>query len=287
MNLIEKQNFNFVFFDGSLHGLLVKKIKKKFPDIKIIIFFHDVCYDWIRSLTSSKKISSYNALVKPVTVNERIAARFSDARIFLSEKDELRCSNLYGKKKSTILPVAIIDKLRDCTSINGKYLLFVGANYKPNIEGIKWYINNVYKHSKLGLHVVGKNLEAYREFFEENNVKLINNASDDALEWEYLNACYVISPIFLGGGMKVKIAEAMMYGKIILGTSQSFIGYEKTVDTYVCNEIDDFVKYTKFLNKLFYEEDNYFSVHNREVFERYHCVSRNKEKFKDYINEVE
>ncbi len=37
---------------------------------------------------------------------------------------------------------------------------------------------------------------------------------------------YIISPIFVGGGMKVKTCEALMYGKNIIGTSESFEGYD-------------------------------------------------------------
>ena len=35
----------------------------------------------------------------------------------------------------------------------------------------------------------------------------------------------VIAPVFDGAGMKVKVAEALSYGKPVIGTSHAFIGY--------------------------------------------------------------
>ena len=44
-------------------------------------------------------------------------------------------------------------------------------------------------------------------------------------------------------GMKTKIAEALMYGKKIIGTPEAFSGYEDIADRagWVCETADDFV----------------------------------------------
>lgn len=36
----------------------------------------------------------------------------------------------------------------------------------------------------------------------------------------------MVMPIFSGSGMKVKTAEALMYGKFLIGTKEAFEGYE-------------------------------------------------------------
>ena len=62
-------------------------------------------------------------------------------------------------------------------------------------------------------------------------------------EW-YLKAHFVIAPIFYGSGMKTKIAEAMMFGKKIIGTPEAFSGYEDVIDQlgWLCETSGDFVK---------------------------------------------
>jgi glycosyltransferase involved in cell wall biosynthesis len=64
---------------------------------------------------------------------------------------------------------------------------------------------------------------------------------DNLFEW-YRLARFVIAPIFDGSGMKTKVAEAMMYGKKVVGTPEAFSGYEVGQDAgWVCRTPDDFV----------------------------------------------
>jgi polysaccharide biosynthesis protein PslH len=65
---------------------------------------------------------------------------------------------------------------------------------------------------------------------------------DSLAEW-YRNAHFVIAPIFDGSGMKTKVAEALMFGKKIIGTPEAFSGYEDVADRagQICKSADDFV----------------------------------------------
>ena len=47
---------------------------------------------------------------------------------------------------------------------------------------------------------------------------------DDLGEY-YRNCDVVIAPIFEGSGMKTKTTEALMWGKYIIGTNESFCGF--------------------------------------------------------------
>ena len=58
----------------------------------------------------------------------------------------------------------------------------------------------------------------------------------------YLSADAIVAPIFKGAGMKVKVAEAYMYGKYIFGTNEAFEGYILTPSTFVCNTKTEFIE---------------------------------------------
>ena len=283
ISLIDKNSVEAVFIDGSLHGFLTQKIKKKKPNIKVFVFYHDICYDWVRSLADCSILSRYRIITHAVSVNENLSAYYADANIFLSNKDKFRFDDLYQRKDSIVLSVAINDDVTNFIAENRGFVLFVGANYKPNIDGIKWYIENIFNYCELDLHVVGKNLKEFESYFEEKNVKVISDASCEELKTQYLNSSYVVSPIFSGGGMKVKIAEALMYGKIILGTSQSFVGYETTKDTYIAKNKEEFIFLTKKLNSFKEKDKLCYSSLNRKIFEKFHSISANKRLFKEFI----
>lgn len=52
----------------------------------------------------------------------------------------------------------------------------------------------------------------------------------------------MISPIWAGGGMKTKTAEALMYGKTIIGTTETFEGYEMDPRCMIlCRSAADFI----------------------------------------------
>lgn len=61
--------------------------------------------------------------------------------------------------------------------------------------------------------------------FKTNPKVQVHDFADD-LSLFYDAADFVISPIFLGSGMKTKTGEALMHGKAVLGTTEAFEGYD-------------------------------------------------------------
>jgi glycosyltransferase involved in cell wall biosynthesis len=66
---------------------------------------------------------------------------------------------------------------------------------------------------------------------------------DDLGKW-YRRARFAVAPIFDGSGMKTKVAEALMHGKRIIGTSVAFEGYDDALPSagWICNDADAFIK---------------------------------------------
>jgi glycosyltransferase involved in cell wall biosynthesis len=89
---------------------------------------------------------------------------------------------------------------------------------------------------------VGRGFEAYRSELEREGKVQVVGAVDHLADW-YRNAHFVIAPIFDGSGMKTKVAEALMYGKKIIGTPEAFSGYDEDVNCagFCCATADEFV----------------------------------------------
>ena len=75
----------------------------------------------------------------------------------------------------------------------------------------------------LGLDFFGKGLEKVRDEFDDDDIHVIGFV--DSLSEYYSYADMVIAPLTDGGGMKIKTAEAISYGKMFLGSSESLYGY--------------------------------------------------------------
>lgn len=236
-----------VFLDGSNLGRLAEGIKKCIPDIQIVTFFHNCETRFF--LGALKRSRSPKALAVLISnyLAERSAVRFSDKRICLNQRDGDQLLELFGRGATHISAMAIVDRLpaempASESSIVERYALFVGGAFYANRYGIEWYVDNVVVSAPMKTYVIGKGFERWKARLERNgNVEVVGSV--ESLEPWYLAAHCVIAPIFDGSGMKTKVAEALMFGKRVVGTREAFAGYESIVSRVgeCCETADQFL----------------------------------------------
>jgi hypothetical protein len=92
----------------------------------------------------------------------------------------------------------------------------------------------------------------------------------------------MVSPIFKGGGMKVKTCEALMYGKNIFGTSEAFIGYEIDYDKVgaLCNTKEEFIDT---INNYCSTKREKFNEYSRKCFLENYSFDATLEKFEKLL----
>lgn len=272
LNKIESENYDYIFLDSSEYGKLSKEIKMKYPSIKVIVFFHDVSKFLLRSLiNSSKSIKEKLKLYiqYPAYIyNEKKSIDNADILITLNERDSKLIEQEYGVTVLNHIPVTIkdsykkyIDTQKNESDIN---LLFVGAYYLPNVKGIKWFVKEVLPSIDARLTIVGNGMEVLKSELESETVEILGFV-DDLGEVYHKSSC-VIAPIFDGGGMKVKIAEALMHGKIIFGTTEAFEGYDLELGKMgeKCDNAQEFIEnINRYINLSRMEK---FNEHSRRIF---------------------
>ncbi len=245
---LDTQLYTHIFFSHPYFGRVAEYIKKKYPNIIIITFFHDVVYDLMlvkkRLLGMNRGLRGFLA-IKSIKDIERKGCRYSDIVITLNSRDAKRIEELYNRSVDYIIPSSLDDMFDNlkATKSNGEDInyLFIGANFYANIEGLQWFISKVMPHIAGVLHIVGVDMNNVKfNDLDNDRVKISGYVED--LSHYYYNADIVISPILSGTGMKTKTAEAMMYGKRIVGTRESFEGYNIDDDNiYECNSAKEFI----------------------------------------------
>jgi len=275
--IIEKSKyFTIVFLDSSIYGQFAKKIKIKHPYINIISFFHNMELDYYKDC-----VPKINLLWK-VYCNEKFSCIYSDITIALNYRDVKRIKQIYGKKVDAIIPISFTDRHINFNQNNISNILtglFFGSNFIANIQGIHWFIRNVLPYIDIKLQIIIKDIN--KENLPQNNkLELIGFVEN--LEPYIQNADLIILPIFLGSGMKVKTCEALMYGKNIIGTEESFIGYDVDFDKIgaKCENAQEFIKAINEFPKRFKSKYNEYS---RKIFlEKYNDIVVYKQ-FNDLI----
>lgn len=271
LKTIKEKNISIVYIDNSISGNLIKNIKKSFFSIKVIAFFHDI---EIIKMKKEKNDSLLRKLVLPVFYrNEEQTVFYADKTIVLNERDRKLYEKEYKKTPDAMVPISIpeIENLQ----FNNKHIknerlrvLFVGVEYGPNLSGVRWFLKEVlpYITCDFEFDVVGYNMEKYRTEFEEYSDKVHVIGTVESLREWYVNADLIVAPIFEGGGMKVKTAEALSYGKHFVGCSESLEGYWEGMPKVFWNKkifkCDDPKDFAKAINHLANEE---FYINDREI----------------------
>jgi hypothetical protein len=281
--LIKKNKYEILFFDTSLLGIFIKYVTKK-QRIKSISFFQNVGYDYV-SVRFGRNILKYPYLFLAF-INETLTLKHSTVCITLNERDKKRLNKIYNINPEYIIPITLkSEKQKELIiSEHEKHktdipkLLFVGSLNRANYISVKWFVDNVMPHiNKAELLVVGKDFETKAYELSRENVKVIGTV--DKLDEYYYKSVCVISPIFEGAGMKVKIAEALMFGCTIFGTEEAFEGYDLADEsvTIKCNNSKDFIeKINNFISKT----DKLKSVSKSiQIFENSYS---NKRAFSDF-----
>lgn len=266
LDILDKDDcIGYVFISHSLLGRLAKSIKKRFGGkIKIITFFHNVERHYAKEFMKSDGVKHFPFYLW-ASYNERYALKFSDVKIVLNERDNLELEKYYQKKANLILPATYKDIFENQKSNEAHPVidyLFVGTAFFANLEAIRWFIKNVMPNVSGSLTIVGKEMDTYKDEFENERIKVFGFVND--LSKYYYESKVVIAPIFSGGGMKTKIAEALMYGKLILGTTEAFEGYVNNQAAMIlCNTADEYIK---ILNSEEFKNKSLFNSASRDCF---------------------
>lgn len=277
--LREMKKADVIFIDatngGSFSALALRRSR-------VISFFHNVEYDYFCQENSDCHgiISSLKLIIRKMALfcYEKRLCQYSDMIITLNERDSDRLRQLYGRKSDLILPTSMEDVYKEATPDDlSPYLLFVGSDFFGNTDGLFRFCEHCMPSIRAPLIVVGNGMEKYKDRYPKEQISFLGYVDD--LSQLYRNASAVVLPIISGSGMKTKTCEAMMYGKVIFGTPESFEGYRLTDDCILCNNETEFIEK---INAYLQKGENRFSTANRELFITNYEISVVAKKFSDF-----
>lgn len=265
LSIVETKSIDTCFIDSSVLGIIISKIRPTHPEIKFITFFHnvEVLFIW----GQIKKKITYLPLLCSYFRNESIAMRYSDCSIAINERDEKLLRKVYKGKIDFCMPVSLLENNErnfpistQKSTLDKPIMLFVGSLFYANYYGISWFVKNIMPHVPGKLLIVGKGFESVRNKLSKDNVEVVGSV--DTIEPYYDMANLVIAPIFDGSGMKVKTAEALKYGKRVIGTKEAFVGYESHLSKIgiLCNNKREFISVLNRKDLCTYSEEDIYSV---------------------------
>lgn len=289
LDMIGNRSVSRLFVDGSNFGGFIKMARLRFPHLEIITFFHNVEAKFFLGALRQTRTPRALGVLMANYLAERKAVHGSDIRICMSERDSNLLKRLYGRPATHISSLAMLDTGAPATQApavqpSRGFALFVGGNFHANRSGIQWFVENVAPRIAIKTVVVGRGFDQLAAQLTKSDKVVVAGAVDNLTSW-YQGAQFVIAPIFVGSGMKTKVAEALMFGKKIIGTPEAFSGYEDVIGQvgWVCDTADDFVAA---IGSAQASIETTFDPQLRAIYEQRYSYAAARSRFKEILSDA-
>ena len=191
----------------------------------VVLDAHNVEYDILhrtyRSESGSvRKLYSYLEYVKLRREERRAWARM-DACVFTSERDAAIARASLPEAHISVIPNGVdTHEFLPAGSERGEDILFFGADFYPNLDGLRFYADEVLplvrrERPSVRLVVVGSSARALADRARDGVVAI--GPVDDVKPY-IKAAAVVVAPLRIGGGTRLKILEAMATAKPVVAT---------------------------------------------------------------------
>ena len=279
-NLVTYDSYNISrFFSPDFNALLIKSLRAESYDLVILESLFTTPYiQTIRSYSSAKIVLRSHNLehiiwkrlanethnpAKKIYLNllsnqlkkyELNVINDVDGIACISVEDEKKYKSLDYNKPIICTPFGldIHEYVPEDKKTHEEIKFFhLGAmDWKPNLEGVSWLVENVWPKIKreipnAELHLAGKNMPNW--FLDEKFEGIVNHKEvENAIE--FMNSMDImLVPLFSAGGIRVKIIEGMALSKPIISTSIGAEGIEHNQNIKIANNEDEFIIQAKSL----------------------------------------
>lgn len=204
-----------------------------------ILDTHDLVSDRISSF--SKNGIQYHGVVMNEEEELDIFNCF-DKILLIQEKDYKKIGELLGYDRCLLVPHAARILKRTLRS-EVKNIGFIGSEYAPNVDAIRWFLENVWPMTDESLHLnIYGNVVTQLPPDTSNERVHLHGFVDDVSD-VYDHCDIMINPVRCGAGLKIKNIEAMANGVPMITTSHGAIGIEDGISHsfLVANTPIDFI----------------------------------------------
>ncbi len=187
------------------------------------ILAHDVLHKRVESFAS---LGLSNAWSKWTRERETALLRRADIIVAISQTEADTFREMCPSAQIIAAPMSAQPKRPLGAQVPGR-CLFVGGGDAHNVHGLKWFLGEVWpiviqQFPSATLHVCGSVCEEIPGGYA--NVALLGHVAN--LAGEYGATQVSVVPVLAGSGVKIKLIEAMAYGRACVTTREGLKGVE-------------------------------------------------------------
>ncbi len=236
--LLRAEPFDIVQLEGTFVAPYLTDIRQHAPGTPVVLRAHNLeCQIWER-LASGERNPLKRAYLQHLATGLRrfetgIATAF-DAIAAITEPDRRQWAALAGANVRAVAVPAGVDRARfrpnPAIRPEARTVGVIGSlNWQPNLEGLRWLLTEVWplvreRLPDLTLHIAGSHPPAWLTALQAPGV-VVHGFVPSAADFMQQHPMLLV-PLLSGGGMRIKIIEAMTLGRCVLTTTVGGEGIE-------------------------------------------------------------
>jgi glycosyltransferase involved in cell wall biosynthesis len=252
-----------------------------------------ICKGIIAHDIMQNRISSMQKSGSAPDVSEEVAARelqllgsadfvcveTSDDKAFIQER--------IPRMEIFLMPRAVLVQAHPTPS-DEKFVLFIGGAAQHNVQGIAWFLKQVWPHILLEcktarLRILGA--VAHTVTVNHQNVDLVGPVPDSTPFYQGSTVCII--PLLSGSGFKTKLIEALAFGKACVSTPVGAAGLPPLLEPplIVVEEANQFaVAVSAFLKDD--ELRRTYELRSADYIQKFHSPNAVYSPILEYLNHV-
>ena len=252
-NKLEKHAFDIVIFE-SIYMCEYIAVVQKYSDAKIVLRSHNIEHLlWESRMKEErnyfKKLYSFMLSNKLKKYEAKCFLQFENI-LSISRTDEDIIQELNEKANTFNLPFLVQEVAQQSQKSTPTFYHLGAMDWQPNIDCIEYTLNELLPqitkvNDQFTFHFGGKNMSnSYKEKSSKNAIAYtdIKDAFQFISEHDVL-----LAPVFSGGGLRIKMIEALQHGKVIITTALGASGIPVVYNNHPCILIaenrDDFLQH--------------------------------------------
>lgn len=253
IELLQQNTFDVIQLESVFLGDYIDTIRK-YSKANIVLRAHNVEHQiWQRmakKMSYLKRMYLQKIMIPRLQKMEEIVAKKVDYILCISALDAQ-----FFKQKTAYVPVRTLPatyQVQKITPLPKTFNIgFIGGlDWQPNLQGIKWFLNNVWQtfskeNPQAILNLAGRNFPQELYDLQNENLFIFGEVAD-AKAFTLQNSAMIV-PILSGSGMRIKIVEAMALGRTVISTSVGAegINYTNQKDIFIANSATEWIKTLK------------------------------------------
>lgn len=260
IEVLNKNNFDVVILESLFMCPYIETIRNFSKEIKIVLRAHNVEYKIWERMAKSDTNKGLKGNLKKVALKHVYKTLRKYELEAIKKVDGIAAITEVDKKffeQNTNVPITVVPFGYDISnfyvnkndiSYKPNTLFHLGAmNWHPNIEGVNWFLNNVWGNllsskPELKLYLAGRQMSDEWMNKKIDNVVMVGEV--DNVKNFMLSNQLMIVPLLSGSGMRIKIIEGLALGKVIISTTIGAEGIDIThkKDILIADSPQDFAQ---------------------------------------------